>query len=77
MADADDADTIHRIVEATKLAFGLRDAHITDPRELKTDIQSLLDPPPCRRLPTGLTTAAPRRGAPAKARRYGVDGRDG
>lgn len=44
MADADDAGTVHRIVEATKLAFGLRDAHITDPRELKTDIQSLLDP---------------------------------
>lgn len=43
MAEADDADTIHRIVEATKLAFGLRDAHITDPRELKTDIQNLLD----------------------------------
>ena len=40
----DDAGTVHRIVEATKLAFGLRDAHITDPRELKTDIQSLLDP---------------------------------
>jgi gamma-glutamyltranspeptidase/glutathione hydrolase len=32
MADADDAMTVHRIVEATKLAFGLRDAHITDPR---------------------------------------------
>lgn len=44
MADADEATTVHRIVEATKLAFGLRDAHITDPRELKTDIQSLLDP---------------------------------
>ncbi len=44
MAEADDADTIHRIVEATKLAFGLRDAHITDPRELKTDVQKLLDP---------------------------------
>jgi len=44
MAEADDADTLHRIVEATKLAFGLRDAHITDPRELKTDIQGLLDP---------------------------------
>lgn len=44
MAKADDAETIHRIVEATKLAFGLRDAHITDPRELKTDIQSLLEP---------------------------------
>lgn len=44
MADADDAGTVHRIAEATKLAFGLRDAHITDPRELKTDIQSLLDP---------------------------------
>ena len=33
-----------RIVEATKLAFGLRDAHITDPRALKTDVQKLLDP---------------------------------
>ncbi|EKS7109905.1 gamma-glutamyltransferase [Enterobacter ludwigii] len=44
MADADEATTVHRIVEATKLAFGLRDAHITDPRELKTDIQGLLDP---------------------------------
>lgn len=43
MADADDAMTIHRIVEATKLAFGLRDAHITDPRHLEVDIQSLLD----------------------------------
>ncbi|STW30392.1 gamma-glutamyltranspeptidase [Klebsiella michiganensis] len=31
-----------RIVEATKLAFGLRDAHITDPRHLDVDIQSLL-----------------------------------
>ncbi|WP_448868309.1 oxamate amidohydrolase [Enterobacter ludwigii] len=44
MADADEATTVHRIVEATKLAFGLRDAHITDPRELKTDIQGLLEP---------------------------------
>lgn len=44
MADADDATTIHRIVEATKLAFGLRDAHITDPQERQTDIQRLLDP---------------------------------
>ncbi|MBM3071244.1 oxamate amidohydrolase [Lelliottia sp. RWM.1] len=44
MADADDATTLHRIVEATKLAFGLRDAHITDPRDLKTDIQGLLEP---------------------------------
>lgn len=44
MADADDALTIHRIVEATKLAFGLRDAHITDPRHLDVDIQSLLTP---------------------------------
>lgn len=42
MAEADDAMTIHRIVEATKLAFGLRDAHITDPRHLDVDIQSLL-----------------------------------
>lgn len=43
MAAADDAETVHRIVEATKLAFGLRDAHITDPREITVDIQSLLE----------------------------------
>jgi gamma-glutamyltranspeptidase len=44
MADADEVDTVHRIVEATKQAFGLRDAHITDPRHLQVDIQSLLAP---------------------------------
>lgn len=42
MEEADEAQTLHRIVEATKLAFGLRDEHITDPRELRTDVQSLL-----------------------------------
>lgn len=44
MSDADDAQTVHRIVEATKLAFALRDAHITDPLHLDVDIQSLLAP---------------------------------
>lgn len=42
LQNADDAQTIHRIVEATKLAFGLRDAHITDPLHLDVDIQRLL-----------------------------------
>ena len=44
MADADDAQTVHRIVEATKRAFALRDAHITDPRHLDVDVQQLLTP---------------------------------
>lgn len=44
MADADEVDTVHRIVEATKQAFGLRDAHITDPRQLRVEVQRLLDP---------------------------------
>ncbi len=44
MADADDAQTVHRIVEATKWAFALRDAHITDPRHLDVDVQQLLTP---------------------------------
>lgn len=42
MAEADEAQTIHRIVEATKLAFGLRDSHITDPRFVREEMQSLL-----------------------------------
>ncbi|HGU5372802.1 TPA: gamma-glutamyltransferase family protein [Klebsiella pneumoniae] len=44
LADADDAQTVHRIVEATKRAFALRDAHITDPRHLDVDVQQLLTP---------------------------------
>ncbi len=44
MADADEAQTVHRIVEATKRAFALRDAHITDPRHLDVDVQQLLTP---------------------------------
>lgn len=43
MAEADDAQTIHRIVEATKLAFGLRDQYLTDPREMQQQMQTLLD----------------------------------
>ncbi|MDR9964071.1 gamma-glutamyltransferase [Enterobacter cloacae subsp. cloacae] len=51
MADADDAGTVHRIVEATKLALACA-MPITDPRELKTDIQSLRILRRFRRSPT-------------------------
>ncbi len=43
MANADEVQTIHRIVEATKKAFALRDQHITDPRHVVKDLQALLD----------------------------------
>jgi len=43
MAQATEAQTLHRIVEATKQAFTLRDRHITDPRHNDMDIQGLLD----------------------------------
>jgi gamma-glutamyltranspeptidase len=39
---ADSADHIHLVVEATKLAFGLRDRFITDPAHMTVDPQSLL-----------------------------------
>ncbi|NKI74199.1 gamma-glutamyltransferase family protein [Dickeya sp. CFBP 2040] len=42
MADLSDSQTIHRVVEATKLAFGLRDKYITDPKLITQDIQALL-----------------------------------
>ncbi len=42
MERCDEIQTIHRIVEATKLAFTLRDQHITDPKEISNDSQSLL-----------------------------------
>ncbi|WP_259461862.1 gamma-glutamyltransferase family protein, partial [Enterobacter sp. R1(2018)] len=50
MADADEAQTVHRIVEATKKAFALRDRYITDPRHITTSIQSLLEPAPLAAL---------------------------
>ncbi|MBD8164465.1 gamma-glutamyltransferase family protein [Erwinia persicina] len=43
MAEADEAQTVHRIVEATKLAFGLRDQYITDPLHMREEMQTLLD----------------------------------
>ncbi len=43
MPAADDAGSIHRIVEATKQAFSLRDKYLTDPREMTVDVQDLLN----------------------------------
>lgn len=43
MAEADEVQTVHRIVEATKLAFGLRDRHLTDPAHMQEEMQALLD----------------------------------
>lgn len=40
--NADEADHIHTLVEATKLAFALRDDHITDPEHMSIDPQSCL-----------------------------------
>jgi gamma-glutamyltranspeptidase/glutathione hydrolase len=41
---AESPDYVHLIVEATKRAFEIRDAHITDPVDMKTDPQTLLSP---------------------------------
>ncbi len=42
LEQCDDAQHIHRIVEATKQAFSLRDRYITDPQAISADIQQLL-----------------------------------
>lgn len=52
MAGANETLTIHRIVEATKKAFSLRDRYITDPRHITTSIQSLLEPEALAELAT-------------------------
>jgi len=41
---ADSADYLHRMVEATKQAFFMRDRHVTDPKYMTVDPQSLLTP---------------------------------
>lgn len=52
MAEADEVQTIHRIVEATKQAFSLRDRYITDPRHVTLPVQSLLDSAPLDEMAT-------------------------
>lgn len=61
MADADEAQTVHRIVEATKLAFGLRDQYITDPLHMREEMQTLLDSDLLRQMAAqiDLSQAAP------------------
>lgn len=49
--EADSADHVHAIVEATKAAFlGIRDPHVTDPAWMKVEAQSLLEDANLRRL---------------------------
>lgn len=43
LAQCNEIQTIHHIVEATKLAFTLRDTYITDPKEIAIDLQQLLN----------------------------------
>lgn len=61
MAQADEVQTVHRIVEATKLAFGLRDRYITDPLHMREEMQALLD---SDQLATLAATISDRRAAP-------------
>jgi gamma-glutamyltranspeptidase/glutathione hydrolase len=77
MAQADEVQTIHRIVEATKQAFGLRDRYITDPRHVTLPVQSLLERAPLQRLAASIDDKRAAPGAKAKDRGYRLDGRDG
>lgn len=42
LAKQSESATVHSIVEATKLAFGLRDRYLTDPKHMTQDPQALL-----------------------------------
>ena len=50
MASSSEVQTIHRIVEATKKAFGLRDKYITDPSLVSLAVQTLLTPQALQQL---------------------------
>ena len=53
--EADSADHVHAIVEATKAAFlGIRDPHVTDPAYMKVAPQSLLDTAALQGLADGI-----------------------
>jgi len=60
-ADPFGADYVHLCVEATKLAFRVRDSHITDPAYMDVDPQALLEP---ERLDAMAREISPSRAAP-------------
>ncbi|MEW6766382.1 MAG: gamma-glutamyltransferase family protein [Pseudomonadota bacterium] len=61
----DGADHLHRLVEATKMAFRMRDRHVRDPRDMDVDPASLLEDAALDRLAQGFDPdhAAPWGGA--------------
>lgn len=58
---SEDFDYVHRIVEATKAAFRVRDRHVGDPAHMSVDAQEFLTPESIDRLfaDISLDTAAP------------------
>ncbi len=50
VSDADGFDYVHGLVEATKQAFMVRDAHVTDPAHMTVDPRSYLTPATLDRL---------------------------
>ncbi|MGE4802617.1 gamma-glutamyltransferase family protein [Yersinia hibernica] len=56
VAQMNEGQTIHTLVEATKLAFGLRDQVITDPRWMAHCPQSLLEKEPLDQLAANLNS---------------------
>lgn len=54
-ATADGADHLHRLVEATKAAFRVRNAHVTDPDYMKVDPETFLQDSEIARLHAALS----------------------
>ena len=65
MASLAEADYVHVLVEAAKLAFADRDRHLTDPRHMRVAAEELLAPDRLRRLAGAISLA--RALAPAAA----------
>lgn len=59
--EAESAAHVHTLVEATKLAFAVRDEHITDPRDMTLDAQACLTPEALREMADRID---PQRAAP-------------
>ena len=64
-AEPESADFVHGVVEATKQAFRVRDRHVTDPRYMEVDPQSLLADAALARMASAID---PARAAPWGAR---------
>lgn len=58
IADPMSAERLHKLIEASKLGYGVREAYIADPDAMSVSVADLIDPAYARRLSTRISSTS-------------------